>query len=89
MDLNTGEVIREYANMAEANLAMGVCPSRMKFVGFVRARRRVILVLSGDLRMSMKRNNVKIVLLLMIFKQYFSILCRMEKSGYPCIHNVF
>ena len=25
LDLNTGEVIKEYAHMAEANLAMGVC----------------------------------------------------------------
>ena len=26
LDLNTGEVIKEYAHMAEANLAMGVSP---------------------------------------------------------------
>ena len=26
LDLQTGEIIKEYAHMAEANLAMGVCP---------------------------------------------------------------
>ena len=26
LDIQTGEIIKEYAHMAEANLAMGVCP---------------------------------------------------------------
>ena len=26
LDLKTGEIIKEYAHMAEANLAMGICP---------------------------------------------------------------
>ena len=26
LDLSTGEIIEEYAHMAEANIAMGVCP---------------------------------------------------------------
>ena len=26
LDIDTGEIIKEYSHMAEANLAMGVCP---------------------------------------------------------------
>ena len=26
LDINTGEIIKEYAHMAEANCAMGICP---------------------------------------------------------------
>ena len=30
LDLQTGEIIKEYAHMAEANIAMGVCPRQNK-----------------------------------------------------------
>ena len=51
LDLKTGEVIKEYAHMAEAKLAMGVS-TRQNEEECVRLKRNLILVLVGNLWMN-------------------------------------
>ena len=40
LDLKTGEVIKEYAHMALANIAMGVCPRQNEIKGVCKREKK-------------------------------------------------